>query len=269
MRKRWSLVLLAFSLALALTACGGQEAGGADGKQVLKVGASQVPHAEILNQVKPDLEKKGIQLEVKVLQDYVTPNKGVEEGQLDANFFQHLPWMETSNKERGWHLKKVVGVHIEPIGVYSEKIDKITQLKEGSTIALPNGTSEVTRVLLLLEHEGLIGLKKGDGEKSIKDITDNPKKLKFKPLEAATLPRVLDQVDLAAINTNYALQAKLNPLKDALIIEGKDSPYVNVLAVKEGKEKDKAVQELAKALTSPKVAQFIEKKYKGAVVPAF
>ncbi|PTX62559.1 D-methionine transport system substrate-binding protein [Melghirimyces profundicolus] len=264
MWKRISLIILAFSLAAALAGCG---AGGDE--QTLKVGATQVPHAEILEQVKPDLEKKGIHLEVKVFQDYVTPNKAVEEGQLDANFFQHVPWMKTTNKERGWHLKKVTGVHIEPMGAYSEKIDKVSELKKGATVALPNATSEMTRVLLLLDKEGLIKLNNRNGEKTLKDIEKNPKNLKFKPLEAAALPRFLDQVDLAVINTNYALQAKLNPKKDALFLEGKDSPYVNVLAVKEGNENKKAVKELAKALHSPKVKKFIEKKYKGAVVPAF
>lgn len=266
MKKRGLLLLLAFSLAVFLTACGGA---GKGEEQTLKVGASQVPHAEILNHVKPDLEKKGIQLEVKVFQDFVTPNKAVEEGQLDANFFQHIPWLETTNEERGWHLKKVTGVHIEPIGVYSQKIDRISKVRKGSTLALPNDPSNMTRVLLLLDQEGLIQLDNKKGEKSLKDIKENPHKLKFKPLEAATLPRVLDQVDLAAINTNYALQAKLNPLEDALIIEDKDSPYVNVLVTKAGSEKDKAIQELAEALTSPKVEKFIKEKYKGAVVPAF
>ncbi|SMO66418.1 MetQ/NlpA family ABC transporter substrate-binding protein [Melghirimyces algeriensis] len=265
MWKKFVLLGLALSLITVLTACGGDK----DEEQVLEVGATQVPHAEILEQVKPELKKKGIQLEIVVLQDYVTPNKAVEEGELDANFFQHVPWMKATNEERGWHLKKVTGVHIEPMGAYSKKIKKISELKKGATVAIPNATSEMTRVLLLLDKEGLIELDNRKGDKKLKNIKENPKNLKFKTLESAALPRFLGEVDLAVINTNYALQADLNPVKDALFIEGKDSPYVNVLAVKEGNENDKRVKELAKALHSPKIKKFIEEKYKGAVVPAF
>ncbi|PTM56711.1 MetQ/NlpA family ABC transporter substrate-binding protein [Desmospora activa] len=265
MKKRW-LTLLILSLALVLTACGG---GQSQGEQTLKVGASQVPHAEILEHVKPQLEKEGIKLEVKVFQDYVLPNKSVQEGELDANFFQHTPWMEATNREQGWDLTAVTGVHIEPMGAYSNKLDDIAELKEGATVALPNATSEITRVLLLLDDEGLIKLDNRDGDKTEKNIKSNPKKLKFKLLEAATLPRVLDQVDFAVINTNYALQAKLDPQKDALFLEGSESPYVNVLAVKKGNEDDEAIQKLADALTSPEAKSFIEEKYEGAVVPAF
>jgi D-methionine transport system substrate-binding protein len=264
MKKVWvgliSLLLMVFA-----TACGKQQAN----VHTLTVAATQVPHAEILEHIKPQLEKEGVHLEIKVFQDYVLPNKAVEEGQVDANYFQHIPWMETTNKERGYHLVKVVGVHIEPMGAYSHKIKNIQELRDGATVAIPNGTSEINRVLLLLEKNGLIKLNNHNGVKTLNDITENPKHLQFKLLEPAILPRVLDQVDLAVINTNYALQAKLNPVKDALIIEGKDSPYVNVLAVKKGHENDPDIQKLAKALTSPETKKFIEEKYKGAVVPAF
>jgi D-methionine transport system substrate-binding protein len=208
-------------------------------------------------------------LEVKVFQDYVLPNKTVEEGQLDANYFQHIPWMEASNKEQGWHLVKVTGVHLEPMGAYSSKIKNVSELKNGAVVALPNGTSEITRVLLLLDKNGLIKLDNREGSKTLQNIKVNPKNLQFKLLEAATLPRVLGEVDLAVINTNYALQAKLNPTTDALFIEDKESPYVNVLATKQGKENDPALKKLAAALNSPETKKFIEEKYKGAVVPAF
>jgi D-methionine transport system substrate-binding protein len=262
--KKWIAMMAVFAMLFAGTACAGKEEG-----TTLKVGATAVPHAEILEFVKPQLEKQGIHLEVKVFQDYVLPNKAVEEGQLDANYFQHIPWMEATNKEQNWHLVKVTGVHIEPMGAYSAKIKNISELKNGATIALPNGSSEITRVLLLLDKNGLIQLDNREGQKTLKNIKANPKNLQFKLLEAATLPRVLDQVDLAVINTNYALQAGLNPLKDALFIEDKDSPYVNVLATKKGKENGEALRKLAEALTSPQTKKFIEEKYKGAVVPAF
>ncbi|WP_044641752.1 MetQ/NlpA family ABC transporter substrate-binding protein [Risungbinella massiliensis] len=264
--KKWTISLIGLLLAVVLTACGNQEA---KETGTIRVGASQVPHAEILEQVKPILEKQGIKLEVQVFQDYVLPNKAVQEGQLEANFFQHLPWMETTNKERNYNLVKVIGVHIEPMGAYSSKYKNINELPNGAQVALPNGTSELTRVLLLLDQKGLIKLDNRDGDKTLENIQENPKNLQFKLLESAILPRVIKEVDLAIINTNYALQAKLNPVEDALFIEDKESPYVNVLATKKGKETDATIQALAKALNSPEVKKFIEEKYKGAVVPAF
>lgn len=261
--KKWSLLLIGLVFALILTACGNKD------EKVLKVGATQVPHAEILEQVKPILEKQGIKLEVQVFQDYVLPNKAVQEGELDANFFQHIPWLETTNRERNYQLVKVTGVHIEPMGAYSKKYKKVEELPNGATIAIPNGTSELTRVLLLLDQQGLIKLDNRDGDKTLKNIQQNSKNFQFKLLESATLPRVLGEVDLAVINTNYALQAKLNPVQDSLFIEGKQSPYVNVLATKQGKENNPEIQALSKALNSPEVKKFIEQKYKGAVVPAF
>ncbi|MBA4495376.1 MetQ/NlpA family ABC transporter substrate-binding protein [Paenactinomyces guangxiensis] len=263
--KKIAVLVMAFAVALLGSACGANNGDAA----TLTVGASAVPHAEILEHLKPQLEKQGVNLEIKVFQDYVVPNKAVEEGEIDANYFQHIPWMEATNKERGYHISKVIGVHIEPMGAYSKKIKDVSQLKNGATIALPNATSELTRVLLLLDSQKLIQLDNREGDKTLKSIKANPKNLKFQLLEPAMLPRVLDQVDLAVINTNYALQAKLNPLTDALFIEGKDSPYVNVLATKKGNEKNEALQKLAKALTSPETKKFIEEKYKGAVVPAF
>ncbi|KTC63909.1 methionine ABC transporter substrate-binding protein, partial [Pseudomonas fluorescens ABAC62] len=213
---------------------------------------------------------EGVDLEIKVFTDYVQPNVQVAEKRLDANYFQTLPYLENFNKGKGTNLVTVIGVHVEPFGGYSKKISKIEDLKDGATVAIPNEGSNSGRALLLLQKNGVITLKDPSNALATpKDIASNPKHLKFKELESALLPRVLDQVDLALINTNYALEAKLNPAKDALIIEDAKSPYVNYLVARPDNKDSDAIQKLAKALTSPEVKAFIEKKYNGAVVPAF
>jgi D-methionine transport system substrate-binding protein len=270
--KKWLLLAFSVIFAIVVAACGNQEPANEEATnktKVLKVGATQVPHAEILNYVKPLLKKQGVDLQVQVFQDYVLPNKAVEEGQLDANFFQHIPWLETTNKENGYHLTKVTGVHIEPMGVYSQQVKDKANIPAGATIAVPNATSEITRALLLLHANDVIKLDNTTGEKTAKNIVSNPKNIEIKPLEPAMLPRVLDQVDLAVINTNYALQANLSPLQDALFIENEKSPYVNVLATRQGKETDDRIKKLAEVLHSEEVKKFIHDNYKGAVVPAF
>lgn len=236
----------------------------------LTVAATAVPHAEILKFVKPMLAKEGVDLEIKVFTDYVQPNLQVAQGRMDANYFQHQPYLTSFNEGKGTDLVSVVGVHVEPFGAYSSKIKSLDELKDGATVAIPNDPTNGGRALLLLQKAGLITLAKDAGITATpRDIADNPKNLKFYELEAATLPRVLDQVDLAMINTNYALEAGLNPTKDALIIEGSDSPYVNILVTRKDNKDDPAIQKLAAALTSDDVRQFINDKYKGAVVPAF
>lgn len=276
--KKWLVPVLTLTLGLSLAACGKQEAtpastSGADKKEVtLLVGASPVPHAEILNFVKPKLKEEGINLEVKEFTDYVQPNVQVFEKKLDANFFQHTPYLEQFNKDKKMDLVKVTGVHIEPFGIYSKKIKKLDELQDGATVAIPNDPTNGGRALALLEKAGLIKLKDGVGVAgTVKDVAENKKNLKFKELEAAMLPRVLDdkQVTLAAINTNYALEAKLSPTTDALAIESKDSPYVNILVARPDNKDSDAIQKLAKALNTPEVKKFIEDKYKGEVVPAF
>ena len=257
-------VLLFTALAAALTASFAQA------NEKLVVAATPIPHAEILELVKPTLAKEGVDLEIKVFTDYVQPNVQVAEKRLDANYFQTLPYLENFNKGKGTNLVTVIGVHVEPIGGYSKKIKNISELKDGATVAIPNEGSNSGRALLLLQKNGLITLKDPTNALSTpKDIASNPKHLKFKELESALLPRVLDQVDLDVINTNYALEAGLNPAKDALIIEDAKSPYVNFLVARPDNKDSDAVQKLAKALTSPEVKAFIEKKYNGAVVPAF
>ncbi len=257
-------VLLFTALAAALTASFAQA------NEKLVVAATPIPHAEILELVKPTLAKEGVDLEIKVFTDYVQPNVQVAEKRLDANYFQTLPYLENFNKGKGTNLVTVVGVHVEPFGGYSKKIKKIEELKDGATVAIPNEGSNSGRALLLLQKAGVITLKDPTNALATpKDIASNPKNLKFKELESALLPRVLDQVDLDMINTNYALDAGLNPTQDALAIESKDSPYVNFLVARPDNKDDPRVQQLAKALTSPEVKAFIEKKYNGAVVPAF
>lgn len=236
----------------------------------LTVAATPVPHAEILNVVKPLLAKQGVELKVKEFTDYIQPNVQVAEKRLDANFFQHQPYLDEFNKAKGTDLVSVTGVHIEPLGVYSTKLKKLDELPSGATVVIPNDATNGGRALLLLDKAGVITLKDNANILStVKDVAENPKNIKFRELEAATIPRVLTQVDAALINTNYALEAKLNPEKDALAIEGSDSPYVNILVARPDNKDSEDMKKLAAALHSPEVKQFITEKYKGAVVPAF
>lgn len=267
MLNKRNLILAAAALALA--ACG-QKPSATAASDTLVVAATPVPHAEILEVVRPMLAKEGLKLDVKVFNDYVQPNLQVDQKQLDVNYFQTAPYLDEFNKARGTKLVKVAGVHIEPIGAYSKKIRALAELPQGATVAIPNEPSNGGRALLLLQKGGLITLKDPQNPLStLNDIVANPKGLKFRELEAATLPRVLGEVDLAVINTNYVLDAKLNPAKDALILEDGNSPYVNLLVAREDNANDPRVQKLAKALTSPEVKAFIEKTYAGAVQPAF
>ncbi|BES69296.1 MetQ/NlpA family ABC transporter substrate-binding protein [Marinobacter nanhaiticus D15-8W] len=236
----------------------------------LTVAATAVPHAEILEFVKPKLADQGVDMDVKVFTDYVQPNIQVAQERMDANFFQHQPYLTEFNDGKGTNLVSVVGVHVEPFGAYSNKIESLDDLEEGATIAIPNDPTNGGRALLLLQKAGLITLK--DESKitaTPRDIAENPLDLDFYELEAATLPRVLGQVDVAMINTNYALEAGLNPTEDALIIEGADSPYVNILVARPDNKDSEAMQKLADVLTSEDVKSFIQEKYEGAVVPAF
>ena len=237
----------------------------------LKVGATPEPHAELLNLVKDDLAAEGIALEVIEFQDYVIPNEAVESGEIDANYFQHLPYLNSFNDERGYHLVNAGGIHVEPFAVYSSKIKDLKDLKKKAKIAIPNDPTNEGRALLLLQDAGLITLKEGAGlQATPQDIADNPLKIKFKEIEAASLPRVLKDFDAAVINGNYAIQAGLSALKDGLFVEGSSSPYVNVIAVKAGNENNDAIKALVKALQSDKVKDYIAKKYpNGEVVTVF
>ena len=247
--------LLKYSLvALSLTVA-------ANAAEKIVVGATPVPHAEILEVVKPILAKDGFTLEIKEFNDYSTPNLATEDGDLDANYFQHLPYLEEFNKNKGTHLVKTVGVHLEPMGVYSKKIKDIKELKDGSTVAIPNDPTNESRALDVLASAGLIKLN-DNPLKTPLNITENPKKLKFEEIEAAQVPRTLDDVAIAVI-------ANLNPTKDALVLESKDSPYTNYVVVKVGNENSPKIKALDKAVTSPEVKKFIEEKYKGAIIPTF
>lgn len=236
----------------------------------LTVAATAVPHAEILEVVEPLLAKQGVKLDVRVFNDYVQPNDQVVQKQIDVNYFQTEPYLDEYNRDRKSQLVTVVGVHIEPFGAYSRRFKALADLPTGADVVIPNDPSNNSRALILLDKAGVIKLKDpSNALSSQRDIVENPKQLKFRELDSAMLPRVLDQVDLALINTNYALDAGLNPTRDALAIESKDSPYVNFLVARADNKDDPRVQKLAKALTSPEVKAFIEQKYKGAVLPAF
>jgi D-methionine transport system substrate-binding protein len=262
------MLLAALSATLALLLLSGCAAPKPDA-DTLSVAATAVPHAEILRQVQPILAKEGVQLDIKVFADYVQPNTLVAERQVDLNYFQTRPYLDAFNREHGTQLVPIVGVHIEPFGAYSRRFKTIDQLPVGATVALPNDPSNEARALRLLAQHGLVTLKNPAAAlATVKEIATNPRQLKFRELEAAMLPRTLDEVDLALINTNYALAAGLNPVRDALLIESSDSPYVNYLVGRADNQHDPRVQKLAKALTSPAIRQFIETKYRGAVLPA-
>ncbi|WP_151476792.1 MetQ/NlpA family ABC transporter substrate-binding protein [Streptomyces albicerus] len=272
--KITTAALAAGALTLGLTACGSEEASGSgsDASGPLIVAASPVPHAEILTYVKDNLAKDaGLDLDVREFTDYVTPNTAAEDGSVTANYFQNQPYLDDFNKKNGTHIVPVVTVHLEPLGLYSNKVDKADELKSGATVAVPNDTVNEARALKLLAANGIITLKDGAGNDATpKDIAKNPKNLKFKELEAAQTPRSLDDVDAAVINGNYAIESDLEPAEDALVLESaKNNPYGNFLAVKAGNEDDPRVKKLAELLTSAEVKKFIDDKYAGSVVASF
>lgn len=270
-------------LVLALAACGAgnkDEAGSTTGddsaktedKVTLKIGASNTPHAVILEQAKPILAKEGIDLKIEPYQDYVLPNQDLESKTIDANYFQHIPYLELQIKDNGYDFVNAGGVHIEPIGIYSKKYKSLEDLPKGATILLSNSVSDHGRMLSLLEAKGLIKLKDGIDKTAaeIKDIVDNPKDFKF---DANTAPELLVQMfeneegDAVLINSNYAIDNGLNPIEDAIALEDKESPYVNIIAVRAGDENKPEIKKLLEVLKSEEIQDFILKEWKGAVVP--
>lgn len=270
MKKKIIALTLAAAASLSLLAgCGSKTS---DAK-VITVGASPAPHAEILEVAKDVLAKEGYTLEIKQFNDYIVPNEAVEDGSIDANYFQHITYMNNFNEENGTHLVSVAEIHYEPFGLYAGKTSSIDALADGAQIAVPNDATNEARALLLLEQEGLITLNKDAGiNATTLDIVENPKNLQIVELEAAQIPSRLADVDLAVINGNYAIGAGLK-VADALAIESADGAaaeaYANVVAVKEGHENDEGIQALVKALKSDEVKQYIEDTYDGAVVPLF
>jgi len=273
---KWKL-LAAVTLAMSLfmTGCGGgdkpAEKPAAGAETTLKIGATPAPHSEILEQIKPDLKEQGINLEIIEFNDYVQPNIALNDKELDANFFQHEPYLNDFIAEhKDMKLKNAGGVHVEPMGIYSSKIKDLKELADGATVSIPNDPTNGGRALLLLQKANLLKLKDGSGaEATLQDIAENTKNLNIQEVEAAQLPRTLEDVDISIINTNFALNADLNPMKDALFIEDKDSPYVNIIAVRDGDENRDDIKKLLTTIKSDKVKKFIEDKYKGAIVPAF
>ena len=269
MKKITLSLLIASVLVLALNQNVEARGSGEKSSSVLSVGATPVPHAEMLNLIKSDLAAQGITLKVVEFTDYVQPNMAVLSGDLDANFFQHVPYLE-SNAEWSARLISAFGVHVEPFGLYSAQYKNINDLPNGASIAIPNDPSNGGRALLLLQSKGLITLKDGVGLTATpRDITSNPKNFRFQELEAAQLPRSLQDVDAATINGNYALEAGFNPLRDSLIIEGAESPYVNIIVTLKGKENDPRINALKNALLSQKIKDFINKNYNGGVAAVF
>jgi D-methionine transport system substrate-binding protein len=258
-------LLTIFAIALLVfSGCQKKNAG-----KTLTVGATPVPHAELLNLIAADLAKEGITLKVVEYNDYVQPNSAVISGDLDANFFQHVPYL-SSNPDWVAQLTSAFGVHVEPLGIYSNTAKSVAAIKDGATIAIPNDPTNGGRALLLLQANNLIKLNAGAGLTATPlDIAENPHNFTFKELEAAQLPRSLGDVDAAVINGNYALDAGLVPTKDALILEGKDSPYVNIVVVKKGNENNPNIAALKKALLSQKVKDYIAQKWNGSVVAVF
>ena len=273
--RLFSSVAVAAGLALSLAGCQDKApeapaAGAAPKAAVLTIGVSPVPHADIVNFVAPTLKNQGIEVKVVEFSDYVQPNLSLADKELDANFFQHKPYLDEFAESRGLKLESLVAVHIEPMGVYSKSVKKVEDLAEGAKIAIPNDPTNGGRALKVLETAGLIKLKADAGILATpNDIVENPKKLSFLEIEAAQLPRALDDVAAAVSNSNFALGANLNPTKDAIAIESKDSPYANIVAIRAGESNREDLQKLKAVLTSPEVKKFLEDKFQGSVVPAF
>lgn len=244
----------------------------ADEDKTISVAASATPHAEILEQAKPLLEEKGYELEVKIFDDYIIPNEVVESGDFDANYFQHIPYLESFNEEKGTHLVDAGDIHYEPFGIYPGKKDSLDDIEEGDTIAVPNDTTNEARALLLLQDNGIIKLKDGVGLEATKnDIEENPHNVEIVELEAAQIPRVVQDMSYVVLNGNYALQADYSVAKDSLAYEKSDSEaaktYVNLIAVKEGNEDSEAIKALVEVLKSDEIKEYINETYDGAVIP--
>lgn len=269
MKKLLAVVLTGAFVVSALAGCGKNTS--ADDK-VIKVAASATPHAEILEQAKPLLEAKGYDLQVTVFDDYVQPNEVVESGDFDANYFQHIPYLESFNEEKGTHLVNAGGIHYEPFGIYPGTKASLDELADGDSIAVPNDTTNEARALLLLQDNGIITLKEGAGLTATKnDIVENPYNVDIVELEAAQVPRVKDEVAFMVLNGNYALEAGFSVAKDAIAYEKADSEaaktYVNVIAVKEGNENSDKIKALVEVLTSQDIKDYINNTYDGAVIP--
>ena len=269
MKKFLAVLLTGAAVAGVLGGCAGK--GGADDK-VIKVAASATPHAEILEQAKPALEEKGYQLDETLFDDYVQPNEVVESGDFDANYFQHIPYLDSFNAEKGTHLVNAGGIHYEPFGIYPGTKSSLGDVAEGDSIAVPNDTTNEARALLLLQDNGLITLKDGAGlEATVNDIVENTYNLEIVELEAAQVPRVVDEVAFVVLNGNYALEAGYSVAKDALAYESSDSEaaktYVNVIAVKEGSEGADKIKALVEVLKSDAIKSYITENYDGAVIP--
>lgn len=276
MKKKLLVLITCLLLVSAVLAgCASQpsdkEAGkAANDKAVIVVGATAQPHAEILEIVKPLLAKENVDLQIKVFTDYAQLNPALNDKQIDANFFQHIPYLDDYNKNNKTTLAWTVKVHNEPMGVYSNQVKDITKVAQGAKIGIPNDATNGGRALMVLEKAGLIKLTEGIGVNATdKDIVENSKKLVITMMDAAMLPRAMTDLDLCVINSNYAIEAKLNPVKDAIFIEPKDSPFANVLVVRAENKNKEAIKKLGTALQSPEVKKFLEEKYQGACVPAF
>lgn len=268
LKKLLAVTLTGVVLVSSLTACGKSESK----EKTIKIAASATPHAEILEKAKPLLEKKGYKLEVKVFDDYVQPNEVVESGDFDANYFQHIPYLESFNEEKGTHLVNAGGIHYEPFGIYPGTKKSLDDIADGDSIAVPNDTTNEARALMLLQDNGIITLKDGAGlEATVNDIEENPHNIKIVELEAAQVARVVDETAYVVLNGNYALQAGFSVGKDALASEKSDSEadktYVNVIAVKEGNEDSDAIKALIEVLKSDDIKDYINETYDGAVVP--
>ena len=278
LKKALALALTGAVIIGAFAGCGAKKDSSSDTKKEetkkIVIGASPSPHADILKVAKKELKKEGYELEIKEYSDYVQPNTALESGDLDANYFQHKPYLDDFNKKKKTHLVSAGMIHYEPFGIFPGKTKTLKDLKKGATVAVPNDTTNEARALLLLQDQGLIKLKDGAGLTATKkDIVENKKDLAIKEIEAAQIPRSLKDVDIAVVNGNYALQAGLKVNKDALATEDADSvgakTYGNIVAVKKGNEKLAATKALIKALKSDTVKKYINDKYDGAVVPLF
>ncbi len=268
--KKFIALILTLILVFGLAACGEKPAAGGKDDKIISIAASPAPHAEILAVAAQALAKDGYELKVIEYDDYVQPNMVVDSGEVFANYFQHIPYLDDFNAQNGTHVVSLCGVHVEPMGIYAGKNDDLSNIKDGAQIAVPNDTTNEARALLLLEANGLIKLDPAAGITATKnDLVENPYNIDIVEVEAAQVPNVRQDVDFAVINVNYALSAGLNPAVDALVIEGGASAYVNIVCVKEGNENDPKAQALAKACMSEEVKAFINETYNGAVVCAF